>query len=180
MRLSEDRNEAMRMMSDIENITANLPGIGLRLLRRSHLPLFAEDVVKKETEIDECTVIMRELFHQCLSMRQANELTKKFIANKKAHINKWRMKTMKLDHFCFFSFAFLRRRRYAVRFQRSVYAGIFEPRDEPRRGGQSLITIMTNVTVIAVASPTDAKAVMLAENVELAPPTPKPPQKKRG
>ena len=31
------------------------------------------------------------------------------------------------------------------------------------------ITIMSNVNVIAVASLTDAKAVVLAENVELAP-----------
>ena len=88
MRLSEDRNEAMRMMSDIENITANLPGIDCGSCGAPTCLAFAEDVVKKETEIDECTVIMRELFHQCLSMRQANELTKKFIANKKAHINK--------------------------------------------------------------------------------------------
>ena len=47
-----------------------------------------------------------------------------------------------------------------------VYAGDFLSRAE---ADNLWITIMTNVNVIAVASLTDAKAVVLAENVELAP-----------
>ena len=88
MLLSEDRNEAMRMMSDIENINANLPGLDCGSCGAPTCLAFAEDVVRKETNIDECTVIMRELFHQCLSMRQANELTKKFIASKKPELKR--------------------------------------------------------------------------------------------
>ena len=87
-KLSEAMVRITETSRKIENITANLPGIDCGSCGAPTCLAFAEDVVKKETEIDECTVIMRELFHQCLSMRQANELTKKFIANKKAHINK--------------------------------------------------------------------------------------------
>ena len=32
---------------------------------------FAEDIVKNETNADECTIIMRQLFHQSLDQRKA-------------------------------------------------------------------------------------------------------------
>ena len=51
-----------------------------------------------------------------------------------------------------------------------VYAGDFLSRAMSRVEADNLwITIMTNVNVIAGASLTDANAVVLAENVELAP-----------
>lgn len=51
-----------------------------------------------------------------------------------------------------------------------VYAGDFLSRAMSHIGADDLwITIMNNVNVIAVASLTDAAAVLLAENVALAP-----------
>ena len=51
-----------------------------------------------------------------------------------------------------------------------VYAGDFLSRAMSRVGeGELWITIMNNVNVVAVASLTDAAAVVLAENVGMAP-----------
>ena len=64
--LSEDRGQAMRMMQDIEEICCELPGIDCGSCGAPTCTAFAEDIIKGETTMDECTVIMRELFHQYL------------------------------------------------------------------------------------------------------------------
>ncbi|MBR6917922.1 MAG: 4Fe-4S dicluster domain-containing protein [Clostridia bacterium] len=75
--LSEDRAEAFRMMNDIERITASLPGIDCGSCGAPTCMAFAEDIVKNETNADECTIIMRELFHECLDMRKAKIISDK-------------------------------------------------------------------------------------------------------
>ena len=69
--LSDDRATAMRMMGDIERITKTLPGIDCGSCGAPTCMAFAEDIVKNETNADECTIIMRELFHESLDLRKA-------------------------------------------------------------------------------------------------------------
>lgn len=64
--LSPDRKEAMRMMHDIEEIAAALPGTDCGSCGAPTCMAFAEDIVKGETNADECTVNMRMLFHRYL------------------------------------------------------------------------------------------------------------------
>lgn len=54
------------MMSEIEAITAELPGLDCGSCGAPTCMAFAEDIVKNETSADECTVIMREMFHDYL------------------------------------------------------------------------------------------------------------------
>ncbi len=75
--LSEDRAEAFRMMSDIERITKSLPGIDCGSCGAPTCMAFAEDIVKNETNADECTIIMRELFHEVLDKRKAQIISEK-------------------------------------------------------------------------------------------------------
>ena len=75
--LSSDRNEAMRMMSDIQNITKSLPGLDCGSCGAPTCMAFAEDIVKNETNADECVIIMRELFHECLDQRRAKEISER-------------------------------------------------------------------------------------------------------
>lgn len=75
--LSDNRAEAMAMMRDIENITAQLPGIDCGSCGAPTCMAFAEDIVKNETNADECTIIMRELFHEVLDARRAKEIKSK-------------------------------------------------------------------------------------------------------
>ncbi len=75
--LSSDRAEAMRMMNDIESITKCLPGIDCGSCGAPTCMAFAEDIVKNETNVDECTIIMRELFHEVLDQRRKKELSDK-------------------------------------------------------------------------------------------------------
>ncbi|MBR5448322.1 MAG: 4Fe-4S binding protein [Clostridia bacterium] len=77
--LSSDRGEAMRMMGEIESITKCLPGIDCGSCGAPTCMAFAEDIVKNETNIDECTIIMRELFHECLDQRRKKELSEKIV-----------------------------------------------------------------------------------------------------
>ncbi len=77
--LSSDRAEAMRMMSDIESITQSLPGLDCGSCGAPTCMAFAEDIVKNETDADECTIIMRELFHECIDRRRAKELTDRIV-----------------------------------------------------------------------------------------------------
>jgi len=65
-RLSEDRAQAMQMMRDIEEICRELPGTDCGSCGAPTCTAFAEDIIKGETSVDECTVIMRELFHRYL------------------------------------------------------------------------------------------------------------------
>ncbi len=83
MSLSSDRNEAMRMMADIESITASLPGLDCGSCGAPTCMAFAEDIVKNETNANECTIIMRELFHECLDQRRAKEITDKISTSKR-------------------------------------------------------------------------------------------------
>ncbi len=62
--LSKDRQTAMQMMSRIEKIHENLPKIDCGCCGAPTCTAFAEDIVKGETALDECTVIMRQLFHE--------------------------------------------------------------------------------------------------------------------
>lgn len=65
-RLSDDRAQAMQMMHDIEEICRELPGTDCGSCGAPTCTAFAEDIIKGETSVDECTVIMRELFHRYL------------------------------------------------------------------------------------------------------------------
>ena len=65
-RLSDDRAQAMQMMRDIEEICRELPGTDCGSCGAPTCTAFAEDIIKGETSVDECTVIMRELFHRYL------------------------------------------------------------------------------------------------------------------
>ncbi|MBO5648619.1 MAG: 4Fe-4S dicluster domain-containing protein [Clostridia bacterium] len=73
-RLSADRHTAMRMMSDIEEITGCLPGIDCGSCGAPTCMAFAEDIVKNETNADECTVIMRELFHEYIEEKKTESI----------------------------------------------------------------------------------------------------------
>lgn len=64
--LSDDKLTAMKMMSRIEDIYERLPQIDCGCCGAPTCMAFAEDVVKNATTLDECTVIMRRLFHKYL------------------------------------------------------------------------------------------------------------------
>ena len=53
-------------MSDIEKISNKLPGIDCGSCGAPTCMSFAEDIVKGETCADECTVLMRAIFHEYL------------------------------------------------------------------------------------------------------------------
>ena len=71
--LSEDRATALRMMSDIESITEGLPKLDCGSCGAPTCMAFAEDIVKGETSADECTVIMRMLFHEYLEQHKEKD-----------------------------------------------------------------------------------------------------------
>ena len=58
------------MMSEIESIAEGLPRIDCGSCGAPTCMAFAEDIVKGETTADECTVIMRMLFHKYLEERK--------------------------------------------------------------------------------------------------------------
>lgn len=72
--LSDDRKTAMRMMSDIETLCGELPGLDCGSCGAPTCMAFAEDIVKNETNVDECTVIMRQIFHEYLEKRRDDAL----------------------------------------------------------------------------------------------------------
>ncbi|MBQ8249754.1 MAG: 4Fe-4S dicluster domain-containing protein [Clostridia bacterium] len=76
--LADDRKTAMRMMSDIESITKELPGLDCGSCGAPTCMAFAEDIVKCETSADECTVIMRQIFHEYLDKRRGESLLERF------------------------------------------------------------------------------------------------------
>ena len=57
--LSDDRKTAMRMMRDIEELTEKLPGLDCGSCGAPTCMAFAEDIVKNETVIGECTVMLK-------------------------------------------------------------------------------------------------------------------------
>lgn len=81
--LSEDRAEAMRMMSEIQQLQKDLPDLDCGSCGAPTCAAFAEDIIKGENCIDECTVIMRMLFHESLS-RRYNSSKYKQPANREA------------------------------------------------------------------------------------------------
>lgn len=82
-RLSDDRSEAMRMMAEIESICTCLPGTDCGSCGAPTCMAFAEDIVKGETNADECTVNMRMLFHQFLNKRKEGVPADAFPADKR-------------------------------------------------------------------------------------------------
>ncbi len=72
--LSDDRKTAMRMMSDIEKLCGELPGLDCGSCGAPTCMAFAEDIVKNETNVDECTIIMRQIFHEYLEKRRDDAL----------------------------------------------------------------------------------------------------------
>ena len=77
--LSDDIKTARRMMSDIESITENLPKIDCGSCGAPTCMAFAEDIVKGEANADDCTIIMREMFHGFLEQRKHKALLDKLI-----------------------------------------------------------------------------------------------------
>ena len=77
--LSDDMKTARRMMSDIESITENLPKIDCGSCGAPTCMAFAEDIVKGEANADDCTIIMREMFHGFLEQRKHKALLDKLI-----------------------------------------------------------------------------------------------------
>jgi len=75
--LSDDRKTAMRMMSEIENICSGLPGLDCGSCGAPTCMAFAEDIVKNETNVDECTVIMRQIFHEYLEKKRDESVLNK-------------------------------------------------------------------------------------------------------
>ncbi len=79
--LSDDKNEAHRMMNEIQNIVKNLPMIDCGSCGAPTCTAFAEDIVKGETTADECTVIMRMLFHEYLKQHKDEAALRKIRAD---------------------------------------------------------------------------------------------------
>ena len=77
---SDDRDEAMHMLREMEDICRHLPGIDCGSCGAPTCMAFAEDIVKGETNADECTVIMRSLFHQTLSEHEQKAVMEKLKA----------------------------------------------------------------------------------------------------
>ena len=75
--LSDDRKTAMRMMSEIQSINDELPGLDCGSCGAPTCMAFAEDIVKNETSADECTVIMRQIFHKYIEQRRDESLLEK-------------------------------------------------------------------------------------------------------
>ena len=74
-KLAEDRNEAFRMMSDIQSIREMLPDIDCGSCGAPTCAAFAEDVVRGEACVDDCTIIMRMLFHESLERKKDESRT---------------------------------------------------------------------------------------------------------
>lgn len=80
-RLAEDRNEAFRMMSDIQAIRETLPDIDCGSCGAPTCAAFAEDVVRGEACVDDCTIIMRMLFHESLERKKDESRTENLNEN---------------------------------------------------------------------------------------------------
>ncbi len=70
IRLSDNRAEAFRMMSEIETIRQGLPNIDCGSCGAPTCMAFAEDIVKGETTPNDCTVILKEMFRDFLLTRK--------------------------------------------------------------------------------------------------------------
>ena len=65
------------MMAEMETIRRELPGIDCGSCGAPNCMAFAEDIVKGETNADECTIIMREMFHDYLEKYKAGYVGEK-------------------------------------------------------------------------------------------------------
>ena len=65
-------------MKDIEEIAEHLPKIDCGSCGAPTCMAFAEDIVKGETTADECTVIMRQIFHQYIEEHKGKSLLDEF------------------------------------------------------------------------------------------------------
>ena len=80
--LSDDRRIARQMMKEIESIRESLPQIDCGSCGAPTCMAFAEDIVKGEATADECTVIMKMLFHQYLDEHKEKSVLDKLAAEK--------------------------------------------------------------------------------------------------
>ncbi len=71
--LSGDRKVAMQMMSRIEEIRASLPQIDCGSCGSPTCSAFAEDIVTGDICQEECTVIMRQRYHESLRKQQERQ-----------------------------------------------------------------------------------------------------------
>ncbi len=71
--LSGNMSEARRMMSEIESIMTELPKIDCGSCGAPTCMAFAEDIVKGEANSNECTVIMRKMFHKYIEQSKKIE-----------------------------------------------------------------------------------------------------------
>jgi len=62
--LSSDRKTAIRMMQEIEELTHKLPGLDCGSCGAPTCMAFAEDLVKKETCAEECTVLLKKIIKE--------------------------------------------------------------------------------------------------------------------
>ncbi len=65
--LHEDRKEARRMMSEIQELRKDLPDLDCGSCGAPSCAAFAEDIVRGDICADECVVFMRQVFHDYLS-----------------------------------------------------------------------------------------------------------------
>ncbi|MBQ3816581.1 MAG: hypothetical protein II836_11050, partial [Clostridia bacterium] len=79
--LSEDRKVARQMMQEIEAIKASLPQIDCGSCGAPTCMAFAEDIVRGEANVDDCTVIMKMLFHQYLEERKEKSVLEKIASD---------------------------------------------------------------------------------------------------
>ena len=82
--LSENRTVARQMLAEMQSICTGLPGLDCGSCGAPTCMAFAEDIVKGETNVDECTVIMRMLFHEYLEQHKDKALLDKLKPLKQA------------------------------------------------------------------------------------------------
>lgn len=75
--LSEDRKEARRMMSEIQEIRKDLPDLDCGSCGAPTCAAFAEDIIRGEICADECVVFMRKVFHDYLAAHPYESVTSK-------------------------------------------------------------------------------------------------------
>ena len=74
MKLSNNRQEAMRMMRDIVTLTEQLPGIDCGSCGAPTCRAFAEDIVRGRAALDDCLFVMRDkLMKQCAELTKTEE-----------------------------------------------------------------------------------------------------------
>jgi hypothetical protein len=79
--LSEDRKVARQMMQEIESIKESLPQIDCGSCGAPTCMAFAEDIVRGEANVDDCTVIMKMLFHQYLEQHKEKSVLDKIASD---------------------------------------------------------------------------------------------------